>query len=130
MNQGSSGEQAVKDHNFDTVAVFTAPEPHHPLRAKVPLEIMRDSDADAFRSATAVSALDTTSEEIWQNQRKPVLGSLFSAAQLLSIERPEWSDEKGRPRIKRNIALPPGFVWQDREWAVDTSGLCDEDGWS
>jgi hypothetical protein len=61
-------------------------------------------------------------EEVWENQRRPALSlrPMFGAAELTPVERGPWSDDEGRPRIKRNVALPVGWEWASAEWVVDT----------
>ena len=101
------------------------------LEAGTPLELWREteSNAAAFHAAAAALPLLEVTEEVYENQRKPVLGSAFSSQHLVKVERPAWSDEKGRPRVKRSVQLPRGWSWLDDEWVVDMRGeSIDADG--
>eukprot|EP01043_Picozoa_sp_COSAG02_P004603 COSAG02_NODE_122_length_35306_cov_98.280967_2_plen_1144_part_00 len=63
---------------------------------------------------------------LYQNQRKRVgifASSEFTAANLLKVERPEWSDDQGKPMAKGE--LPPGMVWEIERIA----GKTDDEGY-
>eukprot|EP01043_Picozoa_sp_COSAG02_P008881 COSAG02_NODE_292_length_25466_cov_5.070604_6_plen_412_part_00 len=95
-----------------------------------PLEMTRETPEDAARRSSRVMEVE---EEVFENQRRPALSlnPQFSAVELTPVERGPWTDEKGRPRIKRNVALPVGWNWV-ADWSIDRSGTdqqCDEDGW-
>jgi hypothetical protein len=130
----STGWQPATDHgDAGPVAIFSPSEGSHLiLEAGTPLELWREkeSNAAAFHAAAAALPLLEVTEEVYENQRKPVLGSAFSSQHLVKVERPAWSDEKGRPRVKRSVQLPRGWSWLDDEWVVDMrGGSVDADGW-
>lgn len=61
--------------------------------------------------------------EIWENQRRAVGGSNFSASNLSVFDRPRWSDESGRIGLD-----PPGSM---DTWTIDTEDpKTDGNGWT
>ncbi len=60
--------------------------------------------------------------EIWENQRRNLGGSQFSASNLSVFDRSRWSDESGK------IALDPP---SSTEWKIDIDAPnSDDNGWS
>jgi hypothetical protein len=108
-------------------AVFTSTAQVH---GRGPLEMMRETTEDAARQSNRILEVE---DEVFENQRRPALSfnPQFSAAELTPVERGPWTDEIGRPRIKRNVVLPVGWNWVS-DWSIDRSDIgekCDADGW-
>eukprot|EP01114_Cavostelium_apophysatum_P011844 TRINITY_DN2636_c0_g1_i2.p1 TRINITY_DN2636_c0_g1~~TRINITY_DN2636_c0_g1_i2.p1 ORF type:complete len:1423 (+),score=460.75 TRINITY_DN2636_c0_g1_i2:227-4495(+) len=69
-------------------------------------------------------------EEVFENRRRAVLGTDYTAANLLpSDHRGAWSTKEGMPKTKNDVKLPSNWEWTE-EWIVDTTrpGV-DENGW-
>lgn len=119
----SSGSSSSADLRVDSesVAIFTETR-NSKVQRRGALELARESESEAFRQATSAKMVLDFEEEVWENQRRPALSlrPMFAAAELTLVERGPWSDAEGRPRIKRNVALPVGWEWASAEWVVDT----------
>ena len=129
-NRSGTDLDTTSQDSVHSVALFTPYTRGSAHYRRGPLELTRDSDSDAFRHATAASMSMEAVEEVYENQRRPAFSfkPTFSSAELTPIERGAWSDDLGRPRIKRNVALPVGWTWAT-DWSVDMEGACDSDGW-
>jgi hypothetical protein len=67
------------------------------------LERDADTPAQAFTAvASATNMRLAVTESVYENQRKPVLGSTFSAQALLRTERPAWSNEGGTRLVQKH----------------------------
>jgi hypothetical protein len=78
--------------------------------------------SNVIASKVSPPALSALRPEIWENQRRNIGGSQFSASNLSVFDRSRWSDESGR------IPLDPP---SSADWRIDIDAeKSDDNGWS
>ena len=100
-----------------------AANPQSPSERGSGFQAAAASAISAISKSTAPPPLPfTLKPEIWENQRRNLGGSQFSASNLSVFDRSRWSDESGK------VALDPP---SSTEWRIDIDApKSDDNGWT